>query len=266
MTSRDRVLMALAHEEPDRVPMDFSANAATLERLMRDLQVATHRDLLDRLHVDMVDLRGVVNPVYRGPGLEVTHRSDGITENYWGWRTRPVETATGPEECYCEFALATAGSLADLERHPWPQPDWFDFSGFAERLEPWKDFAIMASGASVFQHPSFLRGMENLLADMASAPELYAYLSDRFTDFYYAYFERMFLAAPGRIDILRIADDLAMQDRLLFSPAVFDRCVAPRLSRLIELRAPAWRKGNVSQLRRRRTVARPPYRPGSGRD
>ena len=26
-----------------------------------------------------------------------------------------------------------------------------------------------------------------------------------------------------------------MQDRLLFSPAVFDRCVAPRLSRLIEL-------------------------------
>ena len=95
MTSRDRVLMALAHEEPDRVPMDFSANVATLERLMRDLQVATHRDLLDRLHVDMVDLRGVVNPVYRGPGLEVTHRSDGITENYWGcaygqWRPRPV--------------------------------------------------------------------------------------------------------------------------------------------------------------------------------
>jgi len=37
----------------------------------------------------------------------------------------------------------------------------------------------------------------------------------------------MFLAAPGRIDLLRIADDLAMQDRLLFSPAAFDRCIVP---------------------------------------
>ena len=35
---------------------------------------------------------------------------------------------------------------------------------FAERLEPWSDLAIMASGASVFQHPTFLRGCDNLLA------------------------------------------------------------------------------------------------------
>ncbi len=235
MNSRDRVLTALAHEQPDRVPMDFSANPPTLQRLMRDLQVATYRDLLDRLHVDMIDLRGVVDPVYCGPGTRETRRPGGITENYWGWRTRKMQTATGPEECYCEFALAGATTLGELERHPWPQPDWFDFSGFAARLEPWKDLAVMASGASVFQHPTFLRGIENLLADMANAPELYEYLSDRFTDFYYTFFERMFAAAPGRIDIFRIADDVAMQDRLLMSAAAFDRFIAPRFSKLIDL-------------------------------
>jgi uroporphyrinogen decarboxylase len=235
MTPRERVLDALARRETDRVPMDFSANAATLDRLTRDLGVPTHRDLLDRLHVDVVDLRGVVDPAYRGPIPFETRRPDGVRENFWGWRTRRMETATGPEECYCEFVLASAHTLRDLEAHCWPDADWFDFSDFARRLEPWDDLAIMASGASVFQHPSFLRGIENLLADMASAPESVDYLADRFTDFYLAYFERMFAAARGRIDLFRIADDLAMQDRLLFSPSTFDRFIAPRLETLIAL-------------------------------
>ena len=65
--SRDRVLTAINLDLPDRVPLDFSANAVTLARLHRDLNAATHRELLQRLHVDIVDLRGVADPVYRGP-------------------------------------------------------------------------------------------------------------------------------------------------------------------------------------------------------
>jgi uroporphyrinogen decarboxylase len=61
------------------------------------------------------------------------------------------------------------------------------------------------------------------------------FLLDKFTEFYLAYFDRMFAAANGRIDIFRIADDLAMKDNLLFSPAMFERFIAPRLERLIDL-------------------------------
>ena len=146
-----------------------------------------------------------------------------------------MQTATGPEECWVEYPLRDSRSVEQLKAHPWPRPDWFDFSDFGQRLEPWDDLAVMASGPSVFQHPTFLRGMENLLSDMLVAPELYDYLADRFTDYYVDYFNRLFAAVPGRIDILRIADDLAMQDRLLFSPGAFDRFIAPRLARLIEM-------------------------------
>jgi uroporphyrinogen decarboxylase len=215
--------------------LDFSANPATLQRLMRDLGAGTHRELLDRLHVDVVDLRGVVDPVYCGPIPKERLREDGVKENYLGWRTRAVETATGPEECYCEFVLAGAASVAELDEHPWPEADWFDFSDFAGRLGPWDDLAVMASGPSVFQHLTYLRGLENLLADMILAPEIFDALVDRMTDFYVDYFDRLFAAAPGRIDILRIADDMAMQDRLLIGPAAFDRQIAPRLARLIEM-------------------------------
>ena len=84
MTSRQRVLAAIDLCQPDRVPLDFSANAATLSRLHQDLGTSTHRELLRRLHIDIVDLRGVVDPVYRGPIPQERTLPGGVKENYWG--------------------------------------------------------------------------------------------------------------------------------------------------------------------------------------
>ncbi len=235
MDSRERVMTAVQRSQPDRVPLDFSANPPTLERLLHDLHAASHADLLDRLHVDIVDLRGVVDPVYRGPVPFQRELAGGVRENFWGWRTRVMTTAMGIEECFCEFVLRDCRTHEQLAAHPWPQPDWFDFRGFADRLRPWRGRALMATGASVWQHATFLRGIEQLLMDMLDAAELADFLMDRFTDFYVGYFDRMFAAAPGQIDLLRIADDLAMQHGLLISPALFDRFFAPRLRRLVDM-------------------------------
>jgi len=237
MHSKERVLTAIGLGRPDRVPLDFGANAATLARLHHDLGTSTHRELLDRLHVDILDLRGVVDPIYRGPIPKERWLPGDVKENYWGWRTRVMQTAMGPEECYVDFVLSGATSVEQLASHPWPAPDWFDFSNLAEQLDAdaWRDLAIMASGASIWQHPTFLRGLERLLIDLLQAPELAGYLMDRFTDFYVAYFDRMFTAAAGRIDVLRIADDLGTQHGLLISPRLFDRCFAPRLKKLVDM-------------------------------
>ena len=235
MNSKQRVLQAVDLGSPDRIPVDFNANPGTLARLKDDLGVSTHRELLDRLHVDIVDLRGVVDPIYRGPVPKEQDLGDSVTENWLGWRTRRMETATGPEDAACEFILAEKGTVEEMSDWRWFDVDWFDFSDFAKRLEPWTDLAVMASGASVFQHPTFLRGCDNLLADMALRPELADYLIGRHTDFYVAFFDRMFQAASGKVDILRIADDLGMQDRLMISPAMFDRFIAPPLDRIIQM-------------------------------
>ena len=235
MTSKERVLTAISRQAPDRIPVDFSANTATLQRLMSDFGARDYADLLTKLNVDIVDLRGVVDPVYRGPVPWTTSRPGGVTENYWGMRTKTMETATGPEECYCDFILAESASVDQLAVHRWPEADWFDFTDFSARLDAWSDLAIMASGASVWQHATFLRGMENMLIDLLAAPDTAAFLMDRFTDFYVEYFDRMLSCAGGKIDILRIADDLAMQDRLMISPEHFDEFFAPRLKKLIDV-------------------------------
>ncbi|MCX5649060.1 MAG: hypothetical protein NTX40_08205 [Planctomycetota bacterium] len=235
MNAKERVLTAVARRAPDRVPMDFQFNPWVLERLHRDLGTSTLREVLDRLRSDIVDLRGVVDPKYRGPIPQSRELGDGVRENFWGWRQKVMHTATGPEDCFVEFVLADATSIDDFERHRWPSPDWFDFSAFSTRLDEWRDLAVMASGASVFQHPTFLRGLENLLIDMAAQPEMAHWLIDRFTDFYLGFFDRMLTAAKGRIDILRTADDLGAQRGLFFSPDMFRTFIKPRLSKLIDM-------------------------------
>jgi len=235
MTSKERVLAAISHQVPDRIPLDFSANAAVLQRLMSEFGVTDYSDLLTKLNVDIVDLRAVVEPVYCGPVPKTTERPGGVTENYWGMRTKTMETATGPEECYCEFVLAECTSVDELAGHRWPQADWFDFTDFSARLDAWADRAIMASGPSVWQHPTFLRGIDNMLMDLIGDPDMAAFMMDRFTDFYVEYFDRMLDCADGKIDIFRIADDLAMQDRLMISPGQFDEFFAPRLMKLIDM-------------------------------
>lgn len=235
MNGRERVLTAVARRQPDRLPLDFSANAATLQRLHNDLGTHSHAQLLQRLHVHIVDLRGVVDPLYRGPVPRESWLPNGVKQNYWGWRTQVQQTPTGPEEMYCDFILAGCRTVDELALHTWPQPDWFDFTGFSERLDAWQGYAIMASGPSVWQHPTFLRGLEQMLVDLLDNPEMAGYLMDAFTNFYVAYFDRMFSVAPGRVDLLRIADDIGTQHGLLISPQLFDRFFAPRLARLVEM-------------------------------
>ena len=235
MTSKERVLCAINLWVPDRIPMDFGANAATLERLFRDLNTGSHRELLKKLNVDIVDIRGVADPIYKGPVPKERYLDNGVKENFWGMRTKLMQTATGPEESYCDFTFKDIDEVKEMEEHIWPEADWFDFSDMKKRLEEWNDFAIMASGASIFQHPTFLRGIDNLLMDMMVNEEVAGYLMNKFTEFYVQYFDRMFASVKGKIDILRIADDLGMQDRLIISPDIFEKFFVPRIKRIVDM-------------------------------
>lgn len=235
MTSRERVLAAVNMTEPDRVPMNFHGNQWVLQRLHAALGTTTHRELLERLGSDIVDLRGTVDPKYVGPVPFSQELPGGIRQSIWGWRQRTVQAAVGPEETYVDFPLAAADSVAGLAAHRWPAPDWFDFSDFGTRLKDWQGFAVMATGASVLQHPSFLRGIDNLMVDMAVHPEMAHFIMGQFTEFYLGYFDRMLTAAAGRIDILRQADDLGTQRALFFSPDMFRAFIKPRTARLVDL-------------------------------
>lgn len=235
MDSRERVLTAIQRLKPDRLPMDFSANKWVLENLRGKFDFRDHKAVLKYFNADIVDLRDVEQPTYRGPVPLRQDIGNGITQNFWGWRTTVRNTPTGAEEMFCDFILQNAQSVDEVKKYNWPCVDWFDFSDYGKRLDKWSDFAIMATGASIWQHPSFLRGLDTLLMDVALDNEAGIFIIDKFTDFYVEYFDKMITAAAGRIDILRIADDLGMQDRLLISPDIFNKIFAPRIKRIVDM-------------------------------
>jgi hypothetical protein len=111
MTSKERVLCAVAHGEPDRTPIDIHPNPFVAERLQREWGISDYREMLRRLGSDIVDLRSTVNPHYRGPVPLLQTHPDGTRENFWGWRTKIMETACGPEEIH--WFIACGADILD---------------------------------------------------------------------------------------------------------------------------------------------------------
>lgn len=241
MNSKERVQIALNHQEPDRVPMTMSAGTFVVQRLKAHFGVETDRELLKALNVDVYDMRGIdykhggIGAKYIGPdNLGIPADWSGEFFILFGYKEDLMETPFGMT--YSMGAPPLAGlTLAELKAYPWPQPDWFDYSTLRPQLEEWSDFAIAATGCSVFQHPQLFRGVENMMMEMAMKPEVTAYIMDRVTDFYYGYFERVFEEVGDLIDIFRLADDIGGQQNLLISPQMFSHYLGSRVPKCAEL-------------------------------
>ena len=125
MDSRERVLTAVNHERPDRVPVDLWAEPGVWERLRTDFGVATDDDVRKALAVDIRYLY----PVYP----QDTY-SGGIRQNMWGERWTKTSTIFGLEWEHTKGALHEAQSLSELEAFPWPTCDQVDYSHLREEV------------------------------------------------------------------------------------------------------------------------------------
>ncbi|MBN1401381.1 MAG: hypothetical protein JXA74_11125, partial [Anaerolineae bacterium] len=111
MNPRQRVLMATGHQEPDRIPI-FSPNI---------MDTAAPYDPGLRRYLDAFpfdDLASVAG--YVGAPAEKVEQPDGSFLDGYGCRYRYM----GVGLPYCIHSpLAEAETLAEIEAHPWPDPE-----------------------------------------------------------------------------------------------------------------------------------------------
>ena len=222
MDSRERTFLALALQEPDRVPIDFWASRGFLEtlRLRRGQSLEAFLDVYD------VDLRYAAGPRYVGPPL-----AEGC--DLWGVKRRRVEVRTPHgTEFYSEVAhspLSGAQSVEEvLAYEGWPSADWFDYTPVATEAG-----AIREAGrAAVFmgdrlnriaqlKPAMYLRGVEQILVDLALNPDIARAIIGRIRAFYLDYGRRVFEAAGAVLDIVCTGDDFGSQQGPLLSPAMW---------------------------------------------
>ncbi len=105
---------------------------------------------------------------------------------------------------------------------------WREIEGARDRAG---DHFLMATGVSLYERAHFLRGLENLWADIYEAPDLLGNLLDCLVDMNLYAIERF--AAAG-VDGLIFCDDWGLQDRLMINPETWRQIWKPRYQRVYE--------------------------------
>ena len=257
-TSRERLLTALEHRVPDRVPIDLGGNQTGIhkfayqkligqlglkeELVILDIvqQLAKPSEaLLQRLHVDTryVWAKGAAS--FKG---DVVRRlRDGqmwndFTDEFGVTWSMPDRS---PNYFDITHSPLAGLSLEQIKNYPFPQgDDPSRFEGLRERVLTLKrdtPYAVV-SGISgvVYEYCWYLRGLENLFTDMMERPEILETLLDRMLKFWLDWF-RLFLVEVGDVvDVIMIGDDLAGQKGPLFSPSIYRSLIKPRQKRLVQ--------------------------------
>jgi len=257
MDSRERVSLALDHQEADRVPVDLGATVVTSialptyarlrdalglpRRPVRTMEAVQQIAFVDE---DVVEALGVdVIPVFANPPagwqptfVEEPGGGSSFQDEFGATLRKPAD---GFYYDWQEFPLGEP-SLDALRTMPWPDPaDPARYEGLRQsvlRLRRGTDkalFGMAPCGHDLFNQLLRVRGMENGLMDLLAEPEFAEAFLDRLTGTIVTA-QRLFLEQVGDlIDVHFAADDLAGQNGPLISPAMFRRMIKPRLARII---------------------------------
>ena len=249
MTPRERVNRSLAHQEPDRVPLDVGGGQSTTlveeayESLTRYLGITAPRVPLNRVlrlvrldEETAVRLGSDVRPLTLALGLTgppLPGQSEGPTftdELGVTWRQVPFEGGYYWGQATYPLAEAT---IDDLDVYPWPDPE--DPSRYAglreevERLYFGTSYALMGDpGYKGFWEPTFmLLGFERALMALVVEPEFVEALMEKLFTIVSIVTRRFLEIAGPYLSVIRTADDVATQESLLMSPDTYRSVIKP---------------------------------------
>ena len=229
MNSRERVLTALNHAEPDRVPVDLWFTSEIEAQLSRLHDGLTGADLRIALGHDLV--------MTASPNIGASYERAGSGEEYtceWGVRWRWVTNAQGGR--YTEAVAHPLAGATDLSDYRMPdplgpvyQPIYREAREYVARYG--RTHAVFGSlYQTIFETAWLLRGMENLLQDMLVNRDFAATLFEQITD--YALAAGTEMVAQG-VDVLWLGDDFGTQHTMLIAPSLWRHYFKERYARLI---------------------------------
>lgn len=269
LSSRERVRLALNHQEPDRVPYDLGASGVTgihltaYRNLREYLGLPTDEirtdDVIQQLAVVDEDIAELLKTDFQSFGrrgyLSQEHLADkaefrdegeytAFTDE-WGTAWRMPKEGGFYYDMY-QHPLAEAESVSDLKDYVWPEPAPDPrIEGLKEELKTVHDRgrAVVMTGraAGITEMHARLRGYANYYSDFKLYPKLTEYILDKLTEVKIGYWERALAEVGEYVDVVGQGDDMAGQDRLLLSPKIYHRFLKPRHTQIfsaIKKRAP----------------------------
>lgn len=257
MTSRQRVLKALNHEIPDRVPIDLGG-----------FQTGIHRKAYAELlaHLGIEDEIAILDPVQQlaAPCEEVLERfgvdiryicahgpdsfKGSIEQNERDGRLwhdlkdefGVVWSMPDDQQLYMDISHHPLAEAAVKELAGYPFPTGGDptrFTGVrAKALELRNNtpYAISTGiGGVVYEICWYMRGLERWFTDMMDNPAFCEALLDRTLAFWIDYYTGFMAEIGDLVEVVMIGDDVGGQSGPLFSPEFYRKIVKPRQKKLV---------------------------------
>ncbi len=255
MNSRERLLTALNHQEPDRIPLDLGSTQVTSihEVAYRNLRAylgmppvgpqicdtvqglaLPDDDLIEKLGVDV---RGLFPLNSHNWQIALTDLGDRWEyRDEWGLiQHRPKDVL------YFSVVKSPLDSstltVADVRDYAWPD------TGDAQRIAGLRELAttyraqgraVMIKGvlAGIFEMSQRVRGMQNIMIDLASNEALARAFLDKMVELKIKFWETALTQLGDLIDVISEADDYGTQTSQLISPRMFRKIFKPRLKTL----------------------------------
>lgn len=258
MNSRERLIAALEHRCPDRVPYDLAGTHVTgihqiaYQNLCRHLglddtaapfadvvqQIVIPSDsMLARLRVDTRGLFPLCSHNWNVKGRDHGDYMEHIDE--WGF------VQHFPKDGYWWSLVKSpldgqTVTPAQIRNYSWPRaalPERID--GLRKQAEQFRAEGkiVMLKGlcAGLFEMGQRLRGMENFLCDVLADPDNAEIVLDTFTELKMQFWEMAMDELGDVVDIVVEADDYGAQESQLISPATFRKLMKPRLQAIFAL-------------------------------
>jgi uroporphyrinogen decarboxylase len=261
MLPRERVLAALNHQEPDRVPIDFAGTGVTTicYQAYDDLRVylgldprpfdpddlgggtwagvvTPHHDVYNRLHSDVM-MAGMGDPDTWALKIERGDEYDTYVDD---WGTRVYRPKGGHYFDYREFPIKEGTLAAYQQWTKWPDPrDPGRWRGFRDRCQQARDTgravtAFSVFGGGIFEQPARVMPMEEFLTGIALDPKFADAVLGKMFDIYHDATIKMLEEVGDILDVWVYWDDLSGQNGPLVSPSWYERHLMPLHRRLFD--------------------------------
>jgi uroporphyrinogen decarboxylase len=267
MTSRERVLAALDHREPDQVPIDCGGTiCSTLTRTAHN-KVKTHLgietpdepvthpvldtvvpcdELLERWQIDFRAVRmrppGAIDDdsadtqgfAATSAAVVLQPRGHEFSDEFGTvWRKADFDYAP-VKYAFAEF------TYEDLKNFTWPDPyDPGRIHGLEEEARALKestDFIIVGDimCGGPFEQACWTRGYSRFLTDLYSDKKFARKLLDGITELDIGFWDVYLSAIGDHVQIVAQGDDLGMQDREYISPEMYKEFIFPCHKRIFD--------------------------------
>lgn len=236
MTGRERMLATIRHEVPDRIPVDV-------------INIENQPEIVAFWGLKNPQIRRDVHPtmdhypeVYEKLGID-GRRVWAFYKGPTGFSPQDEPLSQWGDVITCDYGsthwypLARADTIAQIERHPWPKMEDYDFDQAARTAREWgRRYAVRGPDWWPLLCQLFnLMGMEETLVKLTFSPDVFEAALEQVFSHVSAYTQRLLEACGDDMPILCLGDDFATQRGLLISPAHWRRYLKPRYAQLFEI-------------------------------